>query len=136
MESGWAVWLKNVERAIVIVASLAALVPLWQFYREQGERRLDRASNFILAYNACLDYSLSEADRLQQETIQFSGLQGEADYSPPQPIIVEGSVDSLDQSDFERFAPLTETIREALKETIERECDYITTINRPAIPIF
>lgn len=41
------------ERVVVIVAGVAALFPLWQFWAEREARQIDRAANFITAFQAC-----------------------------------------------------------------------------------
>lgn len=53
IESKFSFWLKTVERIIVIVAGVAAILPLWQFWSEAGQRELERNSTFILAHQAC-----------------------------------------------------------------------------------
>lgn len=45
--------LKVLERFAVLSAAFAAMFPFWQYYSEAGDRRVDRAANFILAQRAC-----------------------------------------------------------------------------------
>lgn len=45
--------LESVERIFVMVAALAALLPLYQYYAERHDRRLDRAVNLVTSGDAC-----------------------------------------------------------------------------------
>lgn len=57
--------LKVIERTAVLVAALAALVPLWQFYDEAEDRKVDRAANFILAYSICAEKGISTRSEVE-----------------------------------------------------------------------
>ena len=99
-------WLKALERVVIIIAAFAAVFPLYQFYSEADDRRLDRASNFILAHAACID------------------------------LIRDGmKTQSLDTMDFLNTLPplerLTVLAQNLAGDNISRECDYIRKANRP-----
>jgi hypothetical protein len=51
-------WLPGVERIVLLVAALAALVPLWQWWIERGERRLDRIATLIQTADLCAGIEL------------------------------------------------------------------------------
>jgi hypothetical protein len=60
----------TIERTLVSVAALAALLPIWQFATETRDRELDRVANFVLAYRACFgeDGVAIEDERLEELT--------------------------------------------------------------------
>ena len=54
---------KLIERTVVIIATLAAIFPLYQWYSEADDRRVDRVATLVMAGQACneaLEYSLLE----------------------------------------------------------------------------
>lgn len=53
------VW-KFAEKGFVGGATLAALLPLWQWYSERDERRIERLSGFIGAGDTCLKWLRSD----------------------------------------------------------------------------
>ncbi len=52
-------WLKAIERIAITLAALAAILPMWQYYTEAGDRRLDRMTRVVQAHQACLDFGTS-----------------------------------------------------------------------------
>ena len=59
----WRVSLETIERVVVIVAAFLAVFPLWQYISEADSRKIERQSNFIVAYNLCLDQFTNGADK-------------------------------------------------------------------------
>jgi hypothetical protein len=51
---GALVWLPAIERVVLTGAALAALVPIWQWWAEREDRRLDRMANLAQTIDACL----------------------------------------------------------------------------------
>ncbi|NVO55395.1 hypothetical protein HW561_06290 [Rhodobacteraceae bacterium B1Z28] len=52
--------LSNIEKIIVTVTSLAALVPITQFARESEDRRFERMASFIALGDTCSDWMQDE----------------------------------------------------------------------------
>jgi hypothetical protein len=126
-------WLLAVERLVLIVASLAAMVPLWQFYNEREDRALDRAANFISAYSVCLSIEEEIASpplpNLDGKVISLGPIQIPED--------MKFSDDLTEDQLAERKAILRRridtliSIRRERRNTINKRCDYITEINDP-----
>ena len=95
--------LKVLERCAVLIAALAALFPMWQFYSEAQDRRIDRAANFILAQQTC-DAFFSERERIADDRLA-KGLPSES----------SAAIQSGEMS-----------------KGITVECEYIEELNRDA----
>jgi hypothetical protein len=47
-------WLPTIERFVLTGTALAALVPIWQWWAEREDRRLDRIANLAQTIDACM----------------------------------------------------------------------------------
>lgn len=52
----WRTTLEVFERLVVIVGVGLAVFPLWQWYSEREERRIERVVNFAIAGDVCQDH--------------------------------------------------------------------------------
>jgi len=78
--------LKIAEKGFVGGATLAALLPLWQWYDETDERRVERLSSFIGAGDTCMKWLRSDlVEALASETwdaTHYIGDDGEPALTP------------------------------------------------------
>ena len=131
MWSKWIAWLLVAERIALTLAALTAILPMWQYYSEREDRRLDRAANFISAYKTCVDVKSGASLTPSLTSIDMSG---------------DGTVDftlSLNSETFAPMAPdrtLTEVITDdindqlrLLNEGISSHCRYIEAINQTEV---
>lgn len=58
----------------MIVARIAAILPLWQFWPEAGQRELELNSNFILAHQACQELINELVDEKVMKLNSYPGL--------------------------------------------------------------
>lgn len=104
---------KIAEKGFVAGATLAAVLPLWQWYDERDERRVERLSGFIEAGDTCLTWLRSDlVESLASElwyASQREVVQGDEDLAPL-PVQVRANMaifcaEMLDylQNDFGKF---------------------------------
>lgn len=109
-------WLKTVERIIVIVAGIAAILPLWQFWSEAGQRELERNSIFILAHQACQELISELIEEKVRELNSFPGLTEDERQRREAEIRSRERISHID--------PTT-------SQSIEKACLYIRNQNSP-----
>jgi len=124
-------YLKNAERTVVLIASLVAILPLWQIYSEADERKLDRAANFVLAYSVCSEFQEAHAAEVEALVDAEDGI--------TLPIGSEGIVfepdGNFDAAILQEFQDKVNDTMKQYSEQIANECNYIARINRPEITV-
>lgn len=118
----------GIERTVLLFCAVLALLPLMQYYGERDDRRLDRAANFLIAYEACRKQDFGEQQWL---FYAWSGIE------PPEEF--EAELDKIEnelQSLAEKRDPATLKAKlisdlTAINKEVFFQCIYIMKRNEP-----